>query len=205
LKITKLQYQIKNPERVSVYIDNLYSFSLSVDEMLSFGLKKGLDVSEADLLAYKKTSQFGRHVFMLLRYLAFRERSEKELRDYFIRKKIEPEEAQELINYAKTRNLVNDERFAKMWAENRLQLKLRSKRLIAQELQSKGISPDIIRRTVDGLIEKDSDSLKKVIDKKRRQARYQDRNKLIAFLQRQGFSYADIQRELAFYNQADDF
>ena len=34
MKITAIKAQVKNPERVSIFVDDKYSFSLSLDELV---------------------------------------------------------------------------------------------------------------------------------------------------------------------------
>ena len=42
MKITALKQQIKSADRVSVFVDEKYSFSLSLDDILTHKIKKGL-------------------------------------------------------------------------------------------------------------------------------------------------------------------
>lgn len=42
MKITALKAQIKNPERVSVFVDGKYSFSLTINEVIDQKIKKDL-------------------------------------------------------------------------------------------------------------------------------------------------------------------
>ena len=48
MKITALKQQIKNPERVSIFVDEKYAFSLSLDELVKYKLKNGDELSEVD-------------------------------------------------------------------------------------------------------------------------------------------------------------
>jgi regulatory protein len=94
-----------------------------------------------------------------------------------------------------TKGYIDDEKFARYWVENRNLTKGSSKRKLVAELRAKGVEQSII----DGALEKssrsDNDELRKVLAKKR--TKYDDEQKLIAYLARQGFSYDDIKSALS--------
>jgi regulatory protein len=80
--------------------------------------------------------------------------------------------------------------------ESRRLLKATSKRKLAMELKQKRIAEDIITQV---LAEDETDErhvLRDLIAKKRTQTRYQDEQKLLAYLMRQGFNYDDIKAAL---------
>ena len=60
MKITALKQQIKNPERVSFFIDAKYEFSLSLNELVKYKLKTGEELTAADVKKYKKISADGK-------------------------------------------------------------------------------------------------------------------------------------------------
>jgi len=49
MKITAIKQQVKNPERVSVFIDGKYEFSLTLDEVLKEKIKIGLELDKAGI------------------------------------------------------------------------------------------------------------------------------------------------------------
>ena len=60
MKITALKAQVKNANRVSIFVDERYSFSLSIADVINFNIKKDLEVSNIDIAAYKKLSSDGK-------------------------------------------------------------------------------------------------------------------------------------------------
>ena len=56
MRITRITEQIRNPERVSVFFDGKYGFSLNLDQLLQTKLKTGDEIDGADLKVYKKLS-----------------------------------------------------------------------------------------------------------------------------------------------------
>ena len=194
--ITAIQQQVKRAGRYSVFVDGKYAFSLSADALLHAGLVQGQELSQDELTGWKKASQDDKALNLTLAYVARRMRSEGELRDYFRRKQYAPELVTQLLGRLREQHFVDDEEFAKRWVENRRLLKATSTKKLKLELRQKHIADDIVRRV---LAEDETDEravLKELVDRKRKQTRYQDDQKLIAYLARQGFNYDDIKSVL---------
>ncbi|MBL8122083.1 RecX family transcriptional regulator [Candidatus Saccharibacteria bacterium] len=194
--ITSIQQQIKNAGRYSLYVDGEYAFSLSVDALLEAGVMKGQDLSQQELTAYKKLSQDDKVYSLALAYVARRIRSEGELRDYFRRKKYEHELSESLLKRLRQAGLVDDHEFARRWVENRRLLKGASTRRLVMELRQKHVSQEVIDAALDEDETDELQLLRDIVAKKRKQNRYQDDQKLIAYLARQGFSYEDSKKAL---------
>jgi len=89
---------------------------------------------------------------------------------------------------------VDDEKFTRWWVENRNQRKGSSLRKLSSELQAKGVDRQVVDAVMSESSRSDEDEIAKVIAK--RAGRYDDEQKLIAYLARQGFAYDDIKRAL---------
>lgn len=84
-----------------------------------------------------------------LKYLNYRPRSEKEIRDYLAKKLsviANPDLSMidVIIHKLKAQKFLNDLEFARMWVRSRTSYKPKGERLIRMELKQKGISQDII-------------------------------------------------------------
>lgn len=132
----------------------------------------------------------------MLAYVARRPRSEWELRDYFRRKEIDEESGEQILERLRNFGYVNDEAFARSWAENRRLLKPMSKRRLTQELRQKHVPDDIARQILSEDETSDLDTLRQLVERKRKQSRYQDDSKLMQYLARQGYGYNDIKSAL---------
>ena len=80
---------------------------------------------------------------------------------------------------------------------NRRLLKAVSKRRLMQELRQKRIADDVIQQVLAEDETDDRNVLRELVERKRRQSKYQDNLKLMQYLARQGFSYDDIKAALA--------
>jgi regulatory protein len=208
MKITSISVQARDKNRVNVSVDGKYRFSLDITQVADLGIRVGKEYEEAELVALEEESQFGKLYTRALEYCLSRPHSRQEVQQYLYRKtrpkRIKTGELKDGVSVALTervfsrldeRGYLNDESFARYWAENRQLRKGISQRKLQAELRAKGVSPAIIEEAIGNNERDDSDELKKVIEKKAR--RYDDPQKLIAYLARQGFSYDDIKSALA--------
>lgn len=212
MKITGLSQQQRDPNRVNVLVDDKYRFSLDISQIGDLGIKVGNEYGEKDLAALETESQFGKLYAQALEYSLMRPHSGREMRDYLYRKTLNKRykskktgEIKERVGISKIitervydrlieKGHIDDEKFARYWIDNRNLRKGASKRKLQAELQSKGVDRAIVEKYLDESERNDSDELRKIIVKKR--GRYEDEQKLIAYLARQGFTYDDIKSAL---------
>ena len=196
MKITAIKQQVKQKSRYSIFVDDEYAFSLGSDALLDAQLSIGREIDESELAAFKKLSSDDKAYGLTLAYIARRMRSEGELRDYFRRKEYDEGLVDQLLERLKKSKWLDDVDFAERWVENRRQLKQSSTKKIRLELRQKHVASDIIDNVLGHQEEDEHKALKLLIEKKRRQSRYQDNEKLMAYLARQGFAYGDIKTAL---------
>lgn len=134
-----------------------------------------------------------------VRYLSFRPRSEKELRDYLKKKKCDDLTAKRILESLQRDKFINDEEFVRWWVEQRTILKPKASRVIKYELKQKGIA----RELIDSFFENDQDSPAdletaiKLAEKKLRTIhdqtdKYKVREKLGRYLASKGFDWDTI-------------
>lgn len=213
LKITDIRQGVKSPNRVNVFVDGKYSFSLDISQVVDLKLKVGREISEEELAEYKRASEVGKMYQRTLEWVLIRPRSERETKDYLGRKLRMPssgrsllpssrgsslsprsdcgfhsediaEFSQTIIDRLVSKGYIDDGKFARYYVENRFVKKGISRKRLKMELLKKGISKEIIDEVVD--IRNDEEEILKIIAKKR--SKYDD-EKLIQYLCRQGFPY----------------
>lgn len=131
-----------------------------------------------------------------LRFLSFRPRSEKEIRDYLQKKNSDPQTAQKIIDKLKEYNFINDNEFARLWFESRIKLKPRAKRVIKMELKQKGISEELIDEVFENT-NSDDKELALILAEKRvkryvKEEPQKAKEKMYRFLISKGFNYDTI-------------
>lgn len=86
MMITDLKQGVKNPNRVNVFVDGKFAFSLDVAQVVDLKLKIGRMLTKKELAECKKASEFGKLYQRALEWVLTRPRSERELKDYLYRK-----------------------------------------------------------------------------------------------------------------------
>jgi len=207
MKITALKIQVRDKNRVNVFVDGAYSFSLDITQVASLGIKTGKEYTEAELAELENESQFGKLYTRALEYVLTRPRSQKEMRDYLyrktrdtrtktgdIKKGVSVELTQRVFDRLCEKGYLNDETFARFWVENRNVRKGSSMRKLQAELVAKGVSREVADAVLGQSERSDSAEIQKIIAKKAK--RYASEQQLVAYLARQGFSYDDIRQAL---------
>jgi regulatory protein len=203
MKITAIKQQIKNPERVSVFVDGKYEFSLSLDELLREKLKNNDELDRNDVKKFKKISADGKLRLRALEWLLNRPRSEREFRDYLYRKKTEPETAESFVKEFSERGYLDNRKFVEWFVELQKR-RNKSDRAIRAELFKKGIDREIVVELIESEETDEDERLKKLIAKKRASSRYKnDPLKLTKYLTAQGFSWGQV-REALKIDSAED-
>lgn len=196
MKITALKAQVKNTQRASIFVDESYSFSLSLDELVKYKLKKDDELSAADVKKFKKISADGKLRARALEWLLNRPHSTREFRDYLYRKKAEPEQIDGLAEEFSKRGYLNDVKFAEWFIELQAR-KGKSDRAIRSELFAKGIGREVAGEAMENAEGDEEARLKIIIAKKAKLSRYQnDPQKFKQYLLHQGFNYQLINETL---------
>jgi regulatory protein len=195
--ITDIKKQKKSDTRFSVFIDDQYAFALTDLELSTSGLRVGQHIDTAQRQELEEAAGESKLYYQALRYLSYRMRSRREMADHLHGKGADDDDVAAVIERLEQSGLINDEAFAEAWIRQRQALRPRSRRMLEQELMQKGIDRDSIAQALVALEpEEELATLVQQIERKRRLAQYADREKLIAFFARQGYSYALVKRAL---------
>ena len=219
VKVTSLTAQQQNTQRVNVFLDGKYSFSLDLYQISELGIRVGKEYTEAELDTLKDESVFGKLYARALEYTMIRPHSVKEVRDYLwrktretryrsratgeikVREGVSQAVADRVLERLRAKGYVDDVAFTRYWVENRNQRKGTSLRRLQAELFSKGVASDIVEEAMQNSPRDENSEIRKIIQKKA--SKYDDRQKLVAYLARQGFSYDTIQAALSEPEEAE--
>ena len=196
MTITAIKQQLKRAGRYSIFVDGKYAFSLSDTALLETGLVNDQELTEQQVKDYKRLSDDDKLYAQVLGLLARRLRSRWEIEFYLQRKQVSPPLINIILNKLSNVGLLDDEKFARAYVNDRRLLRPASRRKMTLELRQKHLSDEIIQRVLGVDEQAETAALRSIIDQKRRQTRYQDNQKLMQYLARQGFSYQDIKSAL---------
>jgi regulatory protein len=97
------------------------------------------------------TDPYSEAMSIALYALAPRAKSRDELYKQLLKRGVEEDLANSVLDNLELQGLLNDLEFAKLWSESRQRSKKLSKRLIAKELTEKGVAQDIINEVIEAI------------------------------------------------------
>ncbi len=196
--ITDIKQQKRSTERFSLYVDGRYSFSLSDLALSNSGLCAGQTLTVAEVEHWQSKALEAKAYHAAMGQLSYRRRSRRELVDFLRRKDYDEEMAAGVITRLELLGLIDDAAFAAAWIADRQLLRPRSKRTLRTELMQKGIDRETITLALSEVTDEGQlEVLVGLIERKRRQSAYQEPQKLMSFLARQGYAYDQIKKALA--------
>lgn len=204
--ITKLTAGVKDPNRVNVFLDGHFAFSLDVAQVVELDVKVRQSVDEKRLKVLRDASDFGKLYQRTLEWVLTRPHSVRETEEYLRRRKqkrvqVNRQRAREekrplpelqehtmklVVERLIEKGYLDDAKFAAFYVENRMVRKGISQKRLRLELKRKGVSDEVAKRALDEVERPEADEILKVIKKKR--AKYDD-YQLVGYLVRQGFDY----------------
>src|SRR3989344_7029519 len=195
--ITAIKPQ-RNKNRVNIYLDNKFGFGLDLENFVKLGLKVEQELSEEKVAEIVKKAEFQKTLDKLLRFATLRPRSEKEIKDWFKRRKVHESLHKELFNRLNRLELTDDEKFAEWWVEQRQTFKPKSLRILNNELRIKGIKKDIIEEVLGETKIDEEKIAKELLEKKAYRWKAlpvrEAKQKAYEYLARKGFSWDTISK-----------
>lgn len=197
--ITSINPQ-KNKKRVNVYLDDKFGFGLDLENFMKLDLKVGQFLSDQEISEIIDKSDLGKIYENLLRFAVRRPRSEKEINIWFRKKEVDMDVGEVLVNRLKKLELVDDEKFARWWINQRTEFKPSGKLKIKKELFNKGIDSKLVDRLLSDLLDTNDQFVlgKKILEKRlprweilNNEERYK---KAFSFLATRGFDFEIIKR-----------
>ncbi len=194
--VTAIEVQKRNKERVNIYLDGEYAFSLNL--MDGAKLRKGLALSDADIAALQGEDLVVRAVDSAARFLGHRPRSVAEVRKNLKGKDFDEGVIDKALERLTALGYLDDAAFARYWVESRTQFKPLGTAALRYELRQKGVGEAVLREALDAV---DDESgayaaagplLKRLRGVDRRTAR----QKISTTLARRGFAYDDVRSAL---------
>jgi regulatory protein len=147
--ITGMQRQKKRPNRVSIYLDGKYAFSLDFDTLSGAGLHVGDELSEelrAELVARDGFARARDYAYTLLSY---RDRTASELRGRLKEKGFEPALVERVVSLLREKGFVDDRAFALKWVDDVQSSRPMGRLRIEHELRRRRVADRIIEEVCD--------------------------------------------------------
>ncbi|WP_437130171.1 recombination regulator RecX [Peptostreptococcus russellii] len=208
-KITGIEIQKRNKNRVNLYVDNEYLLSLQAELVYKYNLSKNQEIDEEKLLEIARADDYEKAKNKALNSLSKVEKSEKKIIEK-LSADFDEEVIEEVVEFLKKHELVDDERFAEMIVSNDLNFKRVGKNRIKQNLYTKGIKREYIESAISD-IDSDVELENAIYLAKKRLPRIKDKdinkvkNKLYQHLSYKGFSYDIIKSAIREVLEEDSY
>ncbi len=190
----------KGAKNVAVHCDNDEVLFLSVDIFYKSGLKKNDEISDDCFSSLIKENQLFHIKQRAFRYLGRRQHSTSELRIKLKQKRYETELINEVLDDLKKKNFLDDTKFAEMFVEEKMKLKLWGEQKLRSELVKRGIKSEIITDVLANKISEEDKLNNAMIIASKKYDTLKNRNvdkdvikrKLFTFLNSRGYNYGLI-------------
>src|SRR5690348_1349497 len=199
MRITALEPQANNPDRINLFVDGRFLMGVNAVVVLQMGLRLEQELSPEQLEQLRSEEVEQRAVDRALNYLSYRPRSREEVRRYLRRKETPPEIIETALARLDRLDFVNDRTFAGFWIESREHFSPRGARALKNELRMKGVERDV----VDEMVSDEQDEERALQAGRKKAASLLRlpsidfvtfRSRLGSFLQRRGFGYDVVTR-----------
>lgn len=194
--VTSIRRQKGNLKRLNIYLDGKFGFGVDLENFVKLKLKVEQELDSEEIARIIKQSDFQKILDKLINFTTLRPRSKYEIERYLLRKKVPNNFQVDLMKKLVHLELVDDEKFALWWIEQRNTFRPKGKSALRAELASKGVDREVIDSVLSG-VEIDEVGIATEILKKvgHRWQNLQPRiafQKKVQYLGRRGFSWETI-------------
>lgn len=193
----------KIKENVHIILDNEEKVILRYEVFLKNGFRKGDQINQNDIAMLIRQNQLFYIKESAFRFLGRRLHSAKELEKKLQSKKYDKELINEVIKELRDSVYINDERFAREYAEEKIKKKMLGVNRVKMELMGKGVSREIIDSVLNENENNDEiDNALKLAEKKlqimkgRNLDKLKINQRLYSYLASKGFNYEIIRAVL---------
>lgn len=189
-KVTAIEAQKRNPNRVNIYLDDQFAFGLA--RIVAAWLQVGQELSDEKVAAMQAEDAREVALQKALHFLSYRARSIEEVRKNLEKHEIPEAAIQPTLEKLQNAGLLNDHDFARTWVENRNTFRPRGRRALRMELRQKGLPESVIETTLEETTDEEALALtaaRKHLRKLKGLDWMDFRKKMAGFLGRRGFPY----------------
>ncbi len=192
--ITRIESQVHNDDRVSVYLDGEFAFGVHEDLVVKHTLQVGTTLTSAMRRDIEADDQYVHAKQKALDYLAHKRRTEREVRRRLQQRDVPTAVVDDVIARLYELEYLDDETYAHDYARNRFSSKKYGPVRIRRELEERGVERHLAEAAVDDLFaEKDAEAAAwEHADKRWSRLESEDdprrrRQKMYRYLRRRGF------------------
>ncbi|QHZ48218.1 recombination regulator RecX [Bacillus sp. NSP9.1] len=146
--ITKISAQKNNEERVNIFLDEKYAFSVDLDVLVKFDLRKGKELDELDIIEIQYGDEIKKGFHKALDFLSYRMRSTKEVKDHLKKKGVADSAITEIIHMLNDYKYLDDREFAQAFVSTHRKTSGKGPDVLYRELKLKGVDEEHIQEAL---------------------------------------------------------
>ena len=189
MKITKLEVQKNDKNRVNLYVDDEFYSGIPAELVYLEHLKTGLEIDEKDLKKIIFENEKSKAMSRVTKYIGSSLKTQKQIRDYLRKKEYSDDTIEFVMSKLVEYNYIDDKKYAQAYVLT-YGKKYGKLKLISQ-LKVKGVSEEIIECVLE---DNKVDSIESVASKylKNKVMSYEVCQKLFRFLYSRGYEFDEI-------------
>ena len=188
----------------AIYIDGEFAMKLDTEAILMSRFSVGSEINDDELKELIEFSNEKRANEKALWLISYRDHSKKELMDK-LRKTTDEQSAESATERMEELGLIDDEKFARKYANELINVKHLSERAAQYKLCEKGIDKELAQEILYEMDINPREHIIAIIEKKYRNALADEKGKkrAISALQRMGYGWSDIKCVINDYIEED--
>lgn len=199
--ISKITRGKNNPERYNLYFEDKFAFSVDEALLIRYQLTKGKEIDQWTIEEMVFDDQVHKAYNKAIHYLAFRMRSEGEVRQKLKDKEYGEAVIDEAVKKLYVHKFLDDRAFSEALLRTQVRSAKKGPRAIQQDMQKKGIDKEMQKDVLSGYSEDEQYDIafglaEKIALKETKKTPSQIKQKINDSLMRKGFSYALIKRAI---------
>ena len=194
MKITDITAQKHNKDRVSVFVDNEYLFSIDGVDAIKHQLKIGMELSGENIEFYRRECNIAKARSLAMDIISRKPLCKKMLKDKLTDKGYDLDIIQEVTEELESIGIIDDYSYALLFAEYAKE-KCWGERRFKYELSQKGVENKIINLVAEEFCFNDTDEIVELLKQKYKGQDFNDikiRQKASRFLASRGFDFSVI-------------
>lgn len=202
--ITAITAQIKDKNRCNIFLDGEYSFSLSIDTVLKYGLSNNLELDTAKVNEIKEEDEKRQAFIKGVNYLSKFTKTKKQCIKYLKDKGFCDKAVYYAVDKLKEYNYIDDLEYARRYMESHS--KTQGKKLLDYNLMGKGICKKDIEKASESVNFSSLESACGLAEKrlKNKEKTQENLAKTYRYLLGKGFSYEDAKKAIDKYKGDED-
>ena len=199
-RIKEIKTQVRHPDRRKIIFDDGTFIEISEEVLHSNPVHPGDELTPNKLKELTNSEQKQKLRNSALNLLSFRMRSRSELKQRLLKKGYDIQDIEPLLEEFDAKNILNDSEFALAFSRDKIRSRGIGPSILRVELSNHHLSRNLVEDTINRMYtEFPIDTLlgnhlkkKKILRNSQLQER--EKNRIVNFLKRKGFSWDDISR-----------